>query len=274
MVAERGFRGIKAELRFRGIKSGIKIPICFVVWMATLAAALGWNEEQARVMEGAVRRLVEEARQTDTAMIAGLQQQLQQVSLQASRRDGGSAVVSLLDTRLGKPEVFTGKEAKWEAWYFKFRAYMSSMGGTMASLLGVAEADKEVQLATLGSEDTAAARRLFLALVMLTDDAALRIVQSVTDENGIEALRRLLKRFNPVTQGRVLAVLNSILQVDLGSDELTMMDKVVQWEQEVAEFEKLSRETLPDIIKRAIIAERAPGAVRTHLLRSLSTPSR
>ncbi len=100
---------------------------------------------------------------------------------------------------------------------------------------------------------------------MLTDDAALRIVQSVSDSNGLEALRRLVRRFNPVTQGRVLSILNSILQIDLGAEETTLMDKLVQWESKVSEFEHLSREVLPDIIKRAIVTERAPAQVRTHL---------
>ena len=44
------------------------------------------------------------------------------------------------------------------------------------------------------------------------------------------------------------------------------MDKVTQWEQKIAEFEKLSRDTLSDIIRRAIITERAPSGVRQHLL--------
>ena len=51
------------------------------------------------------------------------------------------------------------------------------------------------------------------------------------------------------------------------------MDKLIQWERKIAEFESLSRETLPDIIKRAIISERAPQAVRTHLLVNAHTLS-
>ena len=110
-----------------------------------------------------------------------------------------------------------------------------------------------------------------MALVMLTSESALRIVQSVTDNNGVEALRRLTRRFNPVTQGRVLSILNAILQVDLMGDESQLMDRIVQWEQKINEFEQLSREILPDIIKRAIITERAPAQVKTHLLVNAQT---
>ena len=63
----------------------------------------------------------------------------------------------------------------------------------------------------------------------------------------------------------MIAKLNEVLQVDLGTDERTYMDNIVQWEQRIHEFETMSRETLPDIVKGAIITERSPSAIRTHL---------
>ena len=84
-------------------------------------------------------------------------------------------------------------------------------------------------------------RHLYLALVMMTEDAAL-------------------------THGRMLAKLYEVLQFELGTDERTFMDHVAQREQRIHEFETMSRETLPDIVKRAIITERSPTAIRTHLL--------
>ena len=57
---------------------------------------------------------------------------------------------------------------------------MTSIGGPYPAMLAAAEtSEKEIQLSTLGDDDASAAIKLFLALVMLTDDAALRIVQSV-----------------------------------------------------------------------------------------------
>ena len=64
----------------------------------------------------------------------------------------------------------------------------------------------------------------------------------------------------------MLAKLNEVLQVDLGTDERTYMDNVVQWEQWIHEFETMSREMLSDIVKRAIVTEKSPSAIRTHLL--------
>ena len=113
--------------------------------------------------------------------------------------------------------------------------------------------------------------QLYLILVMLTEAAAFRVVRAVHGSNGAEALRLLYRRYNPLTQGRLLARLNEVLQVDLGTDERAYMEQVVQWEQRVHEFETVSRETLPDVIKRAIITETSPPAIRTHLLVNAQT---
>ena len=72
----------------------------------------------------------------------------------------------------------------------------------------------------------------------------------------------------------MLAKLNEVLQVDLGTEEKTYMDNVVQWEQRILEFETMSRETLLEIVKRAIIFERSPPAIRTHLLVHAQTLTR
>lgn len=62
---------------------------------------------------------------------------------------------------------------------------------------------------------------LYLALVILAEDTALSLIQTVSDSCGAEALRRLLKRYSPSTQGWVLSVLHSIRRwkVDFGMDE-------------------------------------------------------
>ena len=65
-----------------------------------------------------------------------------------------------------------------------------------------------------------------------------------------------------------------LTQVDLGTDERTYMDNDVRWEQRIHEFETMSREMLPDIVKRAMITEMSPPAIRTHLLVNAQTLTR
>ena len=199
---------------------------------------------------------------------------------QARAAAAGAAVpqrtTNVLDTMLGKPPVFRGEEARWQEWYFKFRAYIMCIGDRYPDFVtAVGDPARGTMDTTLWDpEQIQVSRHLYLILVMLTEDAALRIVQAVHDSNGVEALRLMYRRYNPLTQGRMLANLNEVLQVDLGTDERTYMDHVVRWEQRIHGFETMSRETLPDIVNRAIITERSPAAIRTHLLVNAQTLTR
>ena len=53
------------------------------------------------------------------------------------------------------------------------------------------------------------------------------------------------------------------IEIERSVTEITYMDNVVQWEQRVNEFETMSRETLPDVVERAIITEISPPAIST-----------
>ena len=167
---------------------------------------------------------------------------------------------NLLDTRLGKPPVFRGEETKWQEWYLKFRAYIVCSNDRHPDLVTAVEDPAQGTMDTTrwDAEQIQVSRHQYLILVMLTEDVALRIAQAVHDSNGAEGLRLTYRGYNPLTQGRMLAKLTEVLQVGLGTDERMYMDNVVQWSQRIHEFETISRETLLDFVKRAIISERSP----------------
>ncbi len=144
-----------------------------VITLAVVMAfqAIGLTEEQTRYMELAVRGLIDEARRGGQQVIAGLTSQVQSLSTSRASKQRSAALARTpdsLDTRLGKPDTSYGKEAKWESWHFKFGAYMTSFGGSYPAMLAAAETSQTViQLSTLG-EDHTAARKILLALVILT----------------------------------------------------------------------------------------------------------
>ena len=109
-----------------------------------------------------------------------------------------------MDARLGKPPVFRCEETKWKEWYFKFRAYIMCSGDRYPDLVTAIEDPAQGPMVTTrwDAEQIQVSRNLCLILVMLTDEAALCIVQAVRDSNGAEALRLLHRRYNPLTQGR------------------------------------------------------------------------
>lgn len=133
-----------------------------------------------------------------------------------------------MDTRIGRPLVFAGDE-KWEEWYFKYWAEAVCSGAAHAQPVTVVDGrggtTTEPKDFSAGHRDVA--RYLYLMLVMLAEGNARALVESVPDNNGAEALRPLLQRYSPVTQGQVLAKLNEVMQVVLGEDERGYMDRVV-----------------------------------------------
>lgn len=94
---------------------------------------------------------------------------------------------------------------------------IADLTGQLQAVL--AGAGTDIRQAALAGDRSYASTRLYLALVMLTEDAALRLVQSVSDHFCAEALTRLLKCYSPPMRSWVLSVLNGILQVDSGTDE-------------------------------------------------------
>ena len=202
-------------------------------------------------------------------------QRHQQVRGAAAGKAVTQPATNFLDTELGKPPVFRGEETKWQEWYFQVQS-VHHVQRRQVSRTG----DSHRGSSTRTDGHDALGRRTDPGLPtpvsdrVLTEDAALRIVQAVHDSNGAEALRLMCRRYNPLHKERMLAKLHEVLQVDLGTDERTYMYNVVQWEQQIHEFGTMSRETSPDIVKRAIITERSPSAVRTHLLVNAETLTR
>ena len=53
---------------------------------------------------------------------------------------------NILDTKLGKQPAFRGEEARWQEWYFKFRAYILFMGGHYPDLVAAVEVGERPDL--------------------------------------------------------------------------------------------------------------------------------
>ena len=159
--------------------------LLITIALAMAFHGIGLEEDVRSIMEAHTRAMIEEARRSDQETITRLAQQLTTMSTSSRSGQPPQWQGNFLDMRLGKPEVFAGKESRWEEWYFKFRAYMTSVGGNFTVLLTAAETSHvEIKMADLNEDDSHQSRKLYLALVMLTSESALRIVQSVTDNDG------------------------------------------------------------------------------------------
>ena len=125
--------------------------------------------------EAVIRGWIGEAGVADQRRIGEPPAQVQRLQQARGAAAGAAAplpTTNVLYTRLGKPPVFRGEETKWQEWYFKFGAYIMCSGDRYPELVtAVTRWDAEP------------------GLVMLTEDAPLRIVQAVHDSNVAETLR-------------------------------------------------------------------------------------
>ena len=101
-------------------------------------------------------------------------------------------------------------------------------------------------------------------LVTLTSEPALQIIRQ--KPSGVHAFRDLARRYNPRSQARSLAQLQEIMHFDFGQEPAGVTDRMIVFERLVGEYETSSGEALGVQVKCAVLLERVPPELRTHLL--------
>ena len=172
---------------------------------------------------------------------------------------------SLVDTKMAKPPMFPGSEGAWPDWSFKLKAYVAAVHPGLAIVLEQAEAaahgetwwpDEDVDLDT--------DQQFRYLLIIQTSEGALQIIKQTP--GGVQAYRALARRYNPRCQARSLVQLQGILRFDFGASREQAVDRLVLFERLVTEYEQVTNERLSDQIKCAVLLERLPTELRTHLL--------
>ena len=171
----------------------------------------------------------------------------------------------IIDTRIGKPPVFSGDESTWGDWSFKLRCYVSvvdlQLGRTMEEAELAAHANMWMPSEPLNEDmDT----QLGYLLVMLTGGPAMQIIRQ--QPSGLHAFRDLPRRYNPRSQARSLAQLQELMHFDFGQEPVGVTDRLIVFERLVGENETSSGEALGEPVKCAVLVERVPPELRTHLL--------
>ena len=92
-------------------------------------------------------------------------------------------------------------------------------------------------------------------------DAQLRFLPS-----GVQALRDLARRDTPRSQARSLAQLQEIMHFDFGQEPAGVTDRMIVFERLVGVYETSNGEALGVQVQCAVLLERIPPELRTHLL--------
>ena len=116
----------------------------------------------------------------------------------------------IMDTRIGKPPVFSGDENTWGDWSFKLRSYVSVVDLQLGQMMEEAElaAHENAWLPSVPLNQDMDAQLRYL-LVMLTSGPALQIIRQ--QPSGVQAFRDLARRYNPRSQARSLAQLQELM---------------------------------------------------------------
>ena len=99
---------------------------------------------------------------------------------------------------------------------------------------------------------------------MLTSGPVLQTIRQKS--SGVQAFRDLARRYNQRSQARSLAQLQEIMHFDFGQEPAGVTDRMIVFERLVGECETSSGEALGEQVKCAVLLERVPPELRSHLL--------
>ena len=177
----------------------------------------------------------------------------------------------IIDTRIGKPLVFSGDESTWGDWSFELRSYVSvvdlQLGRMMEAAELAAHASTWIPSEPLKQDMHAQLRYL---LVMLTSGPALQSIRQ--QPSGVKALLDLALRYNPRTQSRSLARLQEIVHFDFGQEPFGVTDRMIVFEKLVGEYETSSGEALGVQVKCSVLLERIPPTCCSPVVHDRTTP--
>ena len=193
--------------------------------------------------------------------------------------------ITLIDTKgLAKPEKFSGAEESFLYWRTRIESFVTSLVPEMEEVLEWAEElDDEVTRSKIrdvwGEADPTEKTiediesidsQLYAMLQTLCEKEAFTIVRSAGKNLGLEAWRRLVKRYDPTTGGRRRAMLRHILNPQKVGKIEELSAAVEVWEESVRQYESRkkadgSRHVLDEEIKIAVLEHLCPTEIERHL---------
>jgi len=235
-----------------------------------------------------VQRLTAENQQLYSQVTTGLSSLPQlvnsMVSVVGELKERGKP--SLIDAKgLGKPQVYDEKEENFPKWVRKTENYIVGvLGEGFRKVLSwaveqedpILHPDWDAEFGTLADEEDRVdgvdekVNQLYTALTSLTDDDSLDIVVGAGAGNGLEAWRKLHKRWDPSTGGRKRNLLKSIIAPPRVKLE-ELAGCLERWQEQVRKYEKRrndagEREKVSDDVKMAALEMIVPTDLENHLV--------
>ena len=171
---------------------------------------------------------------------------------------------SLTDSRgIGKPVAFKGDEKKYAKWKAKMFAFLKVDVRNSDDWIAWAVGAKD----SITAEDIAKgwgqqadqvmsfSSSLYATLLSCTEEDAFRICHSVKDGNGLEAMRLIVKRYEPRTPATKRALLKAVINNTPANKVEDIESNLMHVEELVKKYENLVRDSLPEDLKVTVIID-------------------
>ena len=189
-----------------------------------------------------------------------------------SNTRGGSS--GMTDTRgIGRPVVFKGDEQRYGEWKAKLFAFLRvstpqamewiSWAGSQASTIDEDLIEEYYQ--GVNQEVINFGNRLYAILLSCTEEDPFNICYSVADGNGLEAMRLLMKRYEPRTPGTKRALLKAVINNLLSKRPDEIGKNMMHAEELMRKYEQLAGEGLPEDLRITVIVDLCTKDLRERL---------
>jgi hypothetical protein len=180
----------------------------------------------------------------------------------------------MTDSRgIGKPVSFKGDENKYAEWKAKLLAFLRvncrhadqwiKWAGEQPNT--ITEEDLDLNFPNDKEDMTKFAINLYSILMHCTEDAAFRICHSVKEGNGLEAMRLLMKRYEPRTPGTKRALLKAIINQNPAKKPEELEKNLMHLEELIKKYEQMGGAELPEDLRVALIIDMCHKDLKEHL---------
>jgi len=182
---------------------------------------------------------------------------------------------SAIDTKaVGKPDKYNSKEAEWPSWSYGFGTWFNAQFEKGEEILKWAESHNNNPIDDVdldGAEprypqikSVNAQLHVILVSLMQRNTAAFEIVKNTGQNNGLDAWRRLSRKFDPNNPQANLALLKRVLHPKQASLE-SLQAAIEQWEYDHRTYTEKTKETLSDSMQRMCLQTMCPQDLLQHL---------
>ena len=172
----------------------------------------------------------------------------------------------VVDPRLlTKPnECPTERGTTWRLWRTKLEGWIYGLDVRMGQALEEA-AEHASEIAAVPIHLRQASAFIYAELLGATTGVQMETVLEVSNRNGFEAWRRLVREMERDTVNRKLAIIEALSRPDFGCETTQWRQRWRRWERELNHYLPTIGSAMSEAMKIAIVRQRAPADVQKHL---------